>query len=230
MGEIELADVRAAADAIRGAVERTPFLRSRTLSEIAGCELFLKFENLQYTAAFKERGALNKLLSLASAERAAGVIAMSAGNHAQGVAYHAQRLGVRAVVVMPRHTPSVKVEQTRAFGPEVVIEGATLEDAAAHAAQLARERNLVWVHPYDDPKVIAGQGTVALEMLETVPDLDALVAPIGGGGLISGCSIAAHALRRTRGLRRNPRAILDETGARGPADPLRRRDPPAGSR
>jgi threonine dehydratase len=195
MGEIELADVRAAADAIRGAVEHTPFLRSRTLSEIAGCELFLKFENLQFTAAFKERGALHKLLSLSSAERAAGVIAMSAGNHAQGVAYHAQRLGVRAVVVMPRHTPTVKVEQTRVFGAEVVIEGATLEDAAAHAAELARERNLVWVHPYDDPKVIAGQGTVALEMLETVPDLDVLVAPIGGGGLISGCAIAAHALR-----------------------------------
>ncbi len=195
MGEIELADVRAAADAIRGAVERTPFLRSRTLSEIAGCELFLKFENLQFTAAFKERGALFKLLSLTSAERAAGVIAMSAGNHAQGVAYHAQRLGVRAVVVMPRHTPTVKVEQTRAFGAEVLIEGETLEDAAARAAQLARERNLVWVHPYDDPKVIAGQGTVALEMLEAVPDLEVLVAPIGGGGLISGCAIAAHALR-----------------------------------
>ena len=195
MGEIELADVRAAADAIRGAVERTPFLRSRTLSEIAGCELFLKFENLQFTAAFKERGALFKLLSLASAERAAGVIAMSAGNHAQGVAYHAQRLGVRAVVVMPRHTPTVKVEHTRGFGAEVVIEGETLEDAAAHAAQLARERGLTWVHPYDDPKVIAGQGTVALEMLEAVPDLEVLVAPIGGGGLISGCAIAAHALR-----------------------------------
>jgi len=195
MGEIDLADVRAAADAIHGAVERTPFLHSRTLSEIAGCELFLKFENLQFTASFKERGALHKLLSLAPAERARGVIAMSAGNHAQGVAYHAQRLGVRSVVVMPRFTPTVKVEQTRAFGSEVRIEGETLEDAAARAAELARERSLVWVHPYDDPKVIAGQGTAALEMVEDVPDLDALVVPVGGGGLISGCAIAAHALR-----------------------------------
>src|SRR5882672_450818 len=150
-----MVDIWTASSRIGDAVMKTPCLPSRTLSEIAGCELFLKFENLQFTAAFKERGALNKLLSLTPAERSAGVIAMSAGNHAQGVAYHAQRLGVRALVVMPRFTPTVKVEQTRAFGAEVLIEGDTLEDASARAAELARERSLVWVHPYDDPKVIA---------------------------------------------------------------------------
>jgi threonine dehydratase len=194
MGEISLADVRAAADTLRGHVERTPCLRSRTLSEITGCELWLKFENLQFTASFKERGALNKLRSLSEQERAAGVIAMSAGNHAQGVGLHAKRLGIHACVVMPRFTPSVKVEQTRALGVEVELFGESVEDAAARAAQIQRERGLVWVHPYDDPRVIAGQGTVALEMLQDAPDLDALVIPVGGGGLISGCAIAAHEL------------------------------------
>ena len=195
MSGIGIGEVRAAEAAIRGAVERTPCLHSRTLSRIAGCEVFLKFENLQFTASFKERGALAKLATLSPAERAAGVIAMSAGNHAQGVAYHAQRLGIRAVVVMPRFTSTTKVEHTRMFGAEVVLEGDTLEDAAAVARTLARERRLVFVHPYDDPQVIAGQGTLALEMLADVPDLDALVAPVGGGGLVSGVALAAHALR-----------------------------------
>jgi threonine dehydratase len=194
MGEISLADVRAAAEVLRGQIERTPCLRSRTLSEITGCELWLKFENLQFTASFKERGALNKLRSLSAQQRAAGVIAMSAGNHAQGVGLHAKRLGIHACIVMPRFTPSVKVEQTRALGVEVELFGESVEDAAARAAEIQRARGLVWVHPYDDPRVIAGQGTVALEMLEDVPDLEALVVPVGGGGLISGCAIAAHAL------------------------------------
>jgi threonine dehydratase len=195
MSEIGVGEVRAAAAAIHGSVERTPCVHSRTLSGIAGCEIFLKLENLQFTASFKERGALAKLRSLTPGERAAGVIAMSAGNHAQGVAYHAQRLGIRAVVVMPRFTPTIKIEHTRAFGAEVVLQGETVEDAALIAHRLERERGLVFVHPYDDPHVIAGQGTTALELLGAVPNLDALVVPIGGGGLISGMSIAAHALR-----------------------------------
>ncbi len=195
MSEIGIGEVRAAAAAIHGSVERTPCLHSRTLSQIAGCELFLKFENLQFTASFKERGALNKLRSLSPDEREAGVIAMSAGNHAQGVAYHAQRLGIRSVVVMPRQSPTVKVEHTRALGAEVVLEGDSLEDASRVARALERERGLVFVHPYDDPRVIAGQGTAALEMLGSVPNLDALVVPVGGGGLVAGMSVAAHALR-----------------------------------
>ena len=195
MTRIGIGEVRAAEEAIRGAVERTPCLHSRTLSQIAGCEVFLKFENLQFTASFKERGALAKLSTLSRDERAVGVIAMSAGNHAQGLAYHAQRLGIRAVVVMPRFASTTKVEHTRMFGAEVVLEGDTLEDAGRVAHALARERRLVFVHPYDDPHVIAGQGTIALEMLAAVPDLDALVVPVGGGGLISGMALAAHALR-----------------------------------
>jgi threonine dehydratase len=195
MTEISLADVRAAAGALQGAIERTPCLHSRTLSELAGCEVFLKFENLQFTASFKERGALHKLLSLTPVERAAGVIAMSAGNHAQGVALHAKRLGIPALVVMPRFTPTVKVEHTRALGAEVVLAGESFEDATARASELRRERGLVLVHPFDDPQVIAGQGTVALEMLEDAPELDTLVIPVGGGGLISGCATAARALK-----------------------------------
>ncbi len=194
MAEISLADVRSAADKIRGSVERTPCLHSRTLSAIAGCEVHLKFENLQFTAAFKERGALHKLLSLTREERAAGVVAMSAGNHAQGLAVHARRLGIHAVVVMPRFTPTVKVEQTLALGAEIELIGDSVEEARARALEIQRERNLVFVHPFDDPLVIAGQGTVALEMLEEVPDLQSLVIPVGGGGLISGCATAARAL------------------------------------
>jgi threonine dehydratase len=188
-------DVRAAADAIAGVVQHTPLRISRTLSEIAGCEVWLKFENLQFTASFKERGALTKLLSLTAEDRARGVIAMSAGNHAQGVAYHAGRLGIPATIVMPLGTPFSKVKHTKGFGARVVLDGATLSDSFARAQKIAAEENLVFVHPYDDPKVMAGQGTVALEMLEGAPALDALVVPIGGGGLISGIAVAAKALK-----------------------------------
>jgi threonine dehydratase len=185
-------DVRRAAARIAGGVVRTPCLVSETLSAIAGATVALKFENLQFTASFKERGALHKLLLLAPAERARGVIAMSAGNHAQAVARHAARLGIRATLVMPRYTPNVKVEQTRQLGAEIVLHGDDLSQAGAHAEKLAREQGLVFVHPYDDPAVIAGQGTLALEMLEDHPDLDALVIPVGGGGLAAGCALAAH--------------------------------------
>ncbi len=195
MAEVSLGDIRAAAARIAGAVERTPCLRSRTLSALTGCELWLKFENLQFTASFKERGALNKLLTLAESERRRGVIAMSAGNHAQGVAYHAARLGVRAVIVMPRGTPNNKVKSTQVHGAEVILEGDTLAEAAAHAHALAAREGLTFIHPYDDAAVIAGQGTVGLEMLEEVADLDVLVVPIGGGGLISGIATAAKGLR-----------------------------------
>ena len=195
MAEVSLGDIRAAAARIAGAVERTPCLQSRTLSALTGCELWLKFENLQFTASFKERGALNKLLTLPEAVRRRGVIAMSAGNHAQGVAYHAARLGVRAVIVMPRGTPNNKVKSTQVHGAEVVLEGDTLADAAAHAQALCAREGLTFIHPYDDPAVIAGQGTVGLEMLEAVADLDVLVVPIGGGGLIAGIATAAKALR-----------------------------------
>jgi len=188
-------DIRAAAARIRGAVERTPFHHSRTLSQLAGAQIFLKFENLQFTASFKERGALNRLLCLSAAERRRGVIAASAGNHAQGVAYHAARLEMRAVIVMPRGTPNVKVNATQVHGAEVVLEGDTLADAARHAHALAARTALTFVHPYDDPLIIAGQGTVALEMLEDVPDLDCLVVPVGGGGLISGMATAARGLK-----------------------------------
>ena len=191
---ITIDDVRAAAKAIERAVERTPTRLSRTLSEIAGCAIWLKFENLQFTASFKDRGALNKLLSLTQAERGRGVIAMSAGNHAQGVAYHAGRLSIPATIVMPLGTPFNKVKHTRGFGARVVLDGATLSESFARAQKIAAEENLVFVHPYDDPKVMAGQGTVALEMLVDAPALDALVVPIGGGGLISGIAVAAKAL------------------------------------
>ncbi|GBD45135.1 L-threonine ammonia-lyase [bacterium HR40] len=187
-------DIRAAFARIRGHLVHTPCLLSRTLSEIHGCELWLKFENLQYTASFKERGALNRLLALGEEERERGVVAASAGNHAQGVAYHASRLGVRAVIVMPRSTPFVKIENTAKLGGEVVLFGESVEEAADHALALAREQGLVFIHPYDDPAVIAGQGTVALEMLEQVPGLEWLVVPVGGGGLISGMAIAAKTL------------------------------------
>lgn len=188
-------DIRQAAAAIRASVSATPCLHSRTLSEITGAETWLKFENLQFTASFKERGALAKLLSLDDAERRSGVIAASAGNHAQGVAYHARRLGIPAVIVMPRYTPHVKVERTREFGAEIVLEGESFDEAKAFALDLARERGLAFIHPYDDERVIAGQGTVALEMLAAQPGLDVLVVPIGGGGLISGMAIAAKDIR-----------------------------------
>src|SRR5690348_1254143 len=188
-------DIRAAADRIRGAVIRTPMLVSRTLSEVIGAEVWLKFENLQFTAAYKERGALNKLLQLSPEERERGVIAASAGNHAQAVAYHAKRLGIPAVIVMPESTPTVKVTQTAGHGAEVVLHGDMFDDAYAHARELALEKGYVFVHPFDDPQIIAGAGTVALEMLEDAPGLDTIVVPIGGGGLMSGVSIAARAVK-----------------------------------
>ena len=192
---VSLEDIRAAAGRIAGAVERTPCLRSRTLSRLTGAEVWLKFENLQFTASFKERGALNKLLSLDAALLRRGVIAMSAGNHAQGVAYHAARLGTRAVIVMPRGTPNNKVHSTQVLGAEVILGGDTLAEAARHAHELEAREGLAFIHPYDDPAIIAGQGTVALEMLAQAPELEALVVPIGGGGLASGMAVAAKALK-----------------------------------
>jgi threonine dehydratase len=194
-GTITLEAIREAAEAIREFVTRTPTAHSVTLSEITGAEVFLKFENLQFTGAFKERGALVKLLSLPAEVARSGVIAISRGNHALAVAYHAQRLGIPATIVRPRLTPNVEVEHTRGFGAEVILHGEGLMDAADFAAPLARERGLTPVHPYDDPEVIRGQGTIALEMLEDEPDLDMLVIPIGGGGLIAGNAIAAKAIR-----------------------------------
>ena len=192
---LTLADIRAAAERLRGEVVDTPCMPSRTLSALLGCEVFLKFENLQFTASFKERGALNKMAQLTAVERAAGVLAVSAGNHAQGVAYHAQRMGIPATIVMPRFAPAVKVERTRGFGAAVVLEGDTFDDARTHGMQLARERGLTLVHPYDDLAVMAGQGTIGLEMLAQQPNIDTLVVAIGGGGLISGVATAAKALR-----------------------------------
>jgi threonine dehydratase len=188
-------DIRAAAKRIDGAVIRTPMLVSKTLSEIIGAEVWLKFENLQFTAAYKERGALNKLLQLSPEERARGVIAASAGNHAQAVAYHAKRLGIPATIVMPESTPTVKVTQTAGFGATVVLYGDMFDDAYAKARELALEKGYVFVHPFDDPQIVAGAGTVALEMLEDAPDLDTIVVPIGGGGLMSGVSIASRAIK-----------------------------------
>jgi threonine dehydratase len=192
---VTLKDVQAAAQVIAGHVVDTPCLRSRTLSELVGAEVWIKFENLQFTASFKERGALVKLASLTADQRRKGVIAASAGNHAQGVAYHAKRLGIPAVIVMPRYTPSVKVERTREFGAEVVLAGEGFDEAMTHAMELAPSLGLEFVHPYDDDHVIAGQGTIALEMLAVAPQLDTLVAPIGGGGLIAGLAIAAKGLK-----------------------------------
>ena len=192
---IQLNDIQTAAARLQGQLLRTPCVASRTLSDITGAQVFLKFENLQFTASFKERGACNKLAQLSAEERQRGVIAMSAGNHAQGVAYHAQRLGLRAVIVMPRFTPGVKVERTRGFGAEIVLHGDTLDEARAHALALAEQQQLVFVHPYDDADIVAGQGTVALEMLQDVPDLDTLVVSVGGGGLIAGMATAAKAIK-----------------------------------
>jgi len=192
---VQFSDIQAAAKVIDGQVVRTPCLHSRTLSEITGAEVYLKFENHQFTASFKERGALNKLTSLDAEQRARGVIACSAGNHAQGVAYHAARLGIPATIVMPRHTPYVKVEHTQRHGAQVILEGDGFDAAKAHAIEQAGARGLTLVHPYDDERIVAGQGTCGLEMLTDHPDLDALVVAIGGGGLIAGISIAAKAMR-----------------------------------
>ncbi|HEY0837903.1 MAG TPA: threonine ammonia-lyase [Azospirillum sp.] len=194
-GTVTLDDVRAAAGRLKGRIARTPAEPAPRLSEMAGCTVFLKLENQHLTGSFKERGALNKLLSLTEAERTAGVVAMSAGNHAQAVACHAQRLGIAATIVMPCFTPFTKVERTESFGARVVLEGETLSEAAAFALELAEREGLCFVHPYDDPLVAAGQGTAGLEFLDAVPDLDALVVPIGGGGLIAGVAAAAKALK-----------------------------------
>lgn len=192
---IDLASIESARRQLAGQIVKTPFSMSRTLSDILGAEVWLKFENLQFTASFKERGAYTRMMALTDEERAQGVIAVSAGNHAQGVAYHAQRMGVPAVIVMPRFAPAVKVANTRRFGAEVVLSGDSFDDAKEHGFQLAAQRRLVMIHPYDDAAIIAGQGTVALEMLEDQPELDTLVVPLGGGGLISGMAVAAKALR-----------------------------------
>ncbi|MCE9657593.1 MAG: threonine ammonia-lyase [Burkholderiales bacterium] len=189
------AEIDRAAARLKGEIGATPCLESRTLSAICGCEVFLKFENLQFTASFKERGAFNKMAQLTAAERASGVLAVSAGNHAQAVAYHAQRMGIAATIVMPRFASSVKVENTRGFGAEVVLRGDTFDDARVFGLELASERGLTMIHPYDDLAVIAGQGTVALEMLAQQPSLDTLVVAIGGGGLIAGMATAARARR-----------------------------------
>jgi len=189
------ADIQTAARLIGPALVRTPTRHSRTLSGIAGCEVWLKFENRQFTASFKERGALNRILALSEEERRRGVAAMSAGNHAQGVAYHAGRLGIPATIVMPVTTPFNKVKHTRDFGATVILHGQSLTEADAEARRIAQENGLTFIHPYDDPLVIAGQGCCALEMLEDVPQLDTLIVPVGGGGLISGCAIAARGIK-----------------------------------
>ena len=192
---IEFDDVEAAAARLAGHVQDTPCLLSQTLSEITGATVFLKFENLQFTASFKERGALNRLSQLDAAQRARGVVAVSAGNHAQGVAWHAKRLGIPATIVMPRFTPTVKVERTRAFGATIVLHGERFDAAREHGLALAAERGLTMIDPFDDDAVIAGQGTVGLEMLRARPDLEELVVPIGGGGLIAGVATVARRLQ-----------------------------------
>jgi threonine dehydratase len=187
--------IKAAAERLDGHIEKTPMRRSRTLSEITGADVWVKFENQQFTAAYKERGALNKLLQLTEAEKRRGVIAASAGNHAQGLAYHGARLGIPVTIVMPRTTPFVKVEQTRNFGADVVLHADTFDEASDYAVTYGRDRQMVFVHPFNDVEVMAGQGTIALEMLETAPDLEVLPVPIGGGGLISGVAVAAKAIK-----------------------------------
>ncbi|WP_420897410.1 threonine ammonia-lyase [Altericroceibacterium xinjiangense] len=197
---VTIDDVRAAAQRVSGALVRTPTMHSRTLSEITGAQIWLKFENLQFTASYKERGALNKLLVMDKTQRDRGVIAASAGNHAQGLSYHGTRLGVPVTIVMPRTTPMVKVMQTEQVGGKVVLEGETFDDAAAHACKLEKELGLTFVHPFDDPAIAAGQGTVALEMFEDAPEIDMLALPIGGGGLATGVGTVARALKPDVGL------------------------------
>ena len=223
---IQLQDIEQAALRMAGQVLDTPCVESRTLSQLTGAQVFLKFENLQYTASFKERGACNKLMQMATTQPLVrGVVAMSAGNHAQGVAYHAQRLGLKAVIVMPVFTPGIKVERTRGFGAEVVLHGQSLDEARAHAYQLADSEGLTFVHPYDDEAIVAGQGTVGLEMMRAVPDLDTLVVAVGGGGLIAGIATAAKALNpavRVVGVQtvRFPAMVNAVTGSRHPTDAL----------
>jgi len=223
---IQLQDIEQAALRMAGQVLDTPCVESRTLSQLTGAQVFLKFENLQYTASFKERGACNKLMQMTTSQPSVrGVVAMSAGNHAQGVAYHAQRLGLKAVIVMPVFTPGIKVERTRGFGAEVVLHGQSLDEARAHAYQLADSEGLTFVHPYDDEAIVAGQGTVGLEMMRAVPDLDTLVVAVGGGGLIAGIATAAKALNpavRVVGVQtvRFPAMVNAVTGSQHPTDAL----------
>jgi len=220
---VTLADVRAAAGVLAGFVRRTSFERSRTLSDITGAGVWLKFENLQFTATFKERGALNRLSALPVDERRRGVIACSAGNHAQGVAYHAASLEIPATIVVPLGTPTVKIENTRRHGATVIEGGTSVEEAAQLAMDYGRKQRLTFIHPYDDPLIIAGQGTVALEMLAAVPDLDVLLVPIGGGGLISGMAVAAKTLKPSleiigvQAATRSPRASRSRRPAASPA-------------
>ena len=192
---VSASDIKAAAKEIEGEVMRTPLVAAPRLSEILGCELYLKLENQQYTGSFKDRGALNKLKSLTAEQAGYGVIAMSAGNHAQGVAHHARRLGIPATIVMPEFAPFTKVERTRELGARVVLLGDTLDASAVAAREIADQENLTFVHPYDDPKIVAGQGTIGFEMLEDQPELDTIVVPIGGGGIISGIAIAAKSVK-----------------------------------
>ena len=192
---VTLDSIKAAAEVLDGQIEHTPMRHSRTLSKITGAEVWVKFENLQFTAAFKERGALNKLTKLTDKEKQMGVIAVSAGNHAQGVAYHAQRLNIPATIIMPVTTPFNKVHHTRGFGARVLLEGDTFDEASIYAATVRARDGLTFIHPFDDADIISGQGTVALEMLDAVPDLDTLIVPIGGGGLISGVATAAKAIK-----------------------------------
>jgi threonine dehydratase len=190
---VSLDDVRSAHARVAPAIVRTPTLISRTLSKLTGATVYIKFENLQFTAAYKERGALNKLLQLSPESQARGVIAASAGNHAQGLAYHGARLGIPVTIIMPTHTPTVKVMQTKAHGANIILHGENVDEALAYARDMAEAQGLTIVHPFNDPQIIAGQGTVALEMLEAAPDIDTLIIPIGGGGLISGCATVAKA-------------------------------------
>lgn len=192
---VTLDSVRAAHERIADAIVRTPTMKSKTLSDMTGANVWLKFENLQFTASFKERGALNKLLQLSDGERKRGVIAASAGNHSQGVSYHGARLGMPVTIVMPEHTPTVKVQQTEGHNANVVLHGERFDDAQARAYEIAEERGLTFVHPFDDADIASGQGTVAIEMLEDVPEIDTLCVPIGGGGLIAGVGVAAKAMR-----------------------------------
>ena len=192
---VTLSDIEAAASLLEGQIVHTPLNLSRTLSHITGAEVWVKFENQQFTAAFKERGALNKLSKLTDDQKQRGVIAASAGNHSQGVAYHARRLGLPATIVMAKTTPFSKVEHTRSHGARVLLEGLIFDEAKQYAMEVCERDNLTFLHPFDDPDIIAGQGTIALEMLAAQPDLDTLVVPIGGGGLISGIAIAAKALK-----------------------------------
>lgn len=192
---LTLDDVKAAAARIKGAVVRTPTLYSKTLSDMVGANVWLKFENQQFTAAYKERGALNTLLMMAPEQLERGVIAASAGNHAQGLAYHGARLGIPVTIVMPRTTPAIKIYQTQSHGAEIVLHGESFDESLGRALELERERGLTFVPPFDDPRIAAGQGTVALEMLEDAPDIDTLIIPIGGGGLFAGMGTAARGLK-----------------------------------